>query len=57
MKIVMNTGGIAATNSFLVADEQEKVAVIFDAPELPFEFPLNGPVGEPTQMIATIDPG
>ena len=33
MKIIMNTGGIAATNSFLVADEVEKKAVIFDAPD------------------------
>jgi glycolate oxidase len=29
--------------------------VIFDAPQLPFELPLQGPVGEPAQ--ATIDPG
>jgi glycolate oxidase len=29
--------------------------VIFDAPELPFELPLRGPVGEP--ILATIDPG
>jgi len=28
----MNTGGIAATNCFLVVDEQAKVAVLFDAP-------------------------
>src|SRR5256885_6234842 len=33
MKIIMNTGGIAATNAFLVADEVEKNAVIFDAPD------------------------
>jgi len=33
MKILMNTGGIAATNSFLVADEIEKKAVVFDAPD------------------------
>jgi len=33
MKILMNTGGIAATNSFLVADEVEMKAVIFDAPD------------------------
>jgi hydroxyacylglutathione hydrolase len=32
MKIVSNTGGIAVTNSFLVADEQTKQAVLFDAP-------------------------
>ena len=29
----MNTGGIAATNCFLVADEVEKKAVIFEAPD------------------------
>src|SRR5688500_15055297 len=28
----MNTGGIAATNCFLVADESSKQAVLFDAP-------------------------
>jgi hydroxyacylglutathione hydrolase len=33
MKIVMNTGGMAQTNSFLVADEEAKEAVIFDAPD------------------------
>lgn len=33
MKIVSNTGGIAGTNSFLIADETSKVAVIFDAPD------------------------
>jgi glyoxylase-like metal-dependent hydrolase (beta-lactamase superfamily II) len=32
MKIVMNTGGIAVTNSYLVADEEAQQAVIFDAP-------------------------
>jgi glyoxylase-like metal-dependent hydrolase (beta-lactamase superfamily II) len=32
MKIVSNTGGIAVTNSFLIADEQTKKAVVFDAP-------------------------
>ena len=32
MKIAANTGGIAATNAYLVADESAKVAVIFDAP-------------------------
>lgn len=32
MKVLMNTGGIAATNCFLVADEQTKHAVLFDAP-------------------------
>jgi hydroxyacylglutathione hydrolase len=30
--IAMNTGGIAATNCFLVADEPSKWAVLFDAP-------------------------
>ena len=33
MLIAMNTGGIAATNAFLVADEATKQAVIFDAPD------------------------
>ncbi len=32
MQILMNTGGIASTNSFLIADETTKQAVIFDAP-------------------------
>ncbi|MGE5609985.1 MAG: MBL fold metallo-hydrolase [Bacillota bacterium] len=32
MKILMNTGGIAATNSFVIADENAKQAVMFDAP-------------------------
>lgn len=30
--IAMNTGGIAATNAFLIADEASKQAVLFDAP-------------------------
>jgi glyoxylase-like metal-dependent hydrolase (beta-lactamase superfamily II) len=33
MQIVSTTGGIVATNSFLVADEVAKQAVIFDAPD------------------------
>ena len=33
MKIVANTGGIAATNCYLVADEAAKQAVLFDAPD------------------------
>jgi hydroxyacylglutathione hydrolase len=33
MKIIMNSGGIAATNCFLVADEIAKQAVLFDAPD------------------------
>lgn len=32
MKIIMNNGGIAATNSYLIADEISKQAVLFDAP-------------------------
>src|SRR3989440_10419082 len=32
MFVMMNTGGIAATNCYLVADESSKQAVIFDAP-------------------------
>src|SRR5687768_13039387 len=31
--VLMNTGGIATTNCFLVADEAAKVAVLFDAPD------------------------
>src|SRR2546427_3551553 len=33
MKILMNTGGIASTNCYLVADEGAKQAVLFDAPD------------------------
>lgn len=33
MQILMNTGGIASTNCFLVADEESKQAVLFDAPD------------------------
>jgi glyoxylase-like metal-dependent hydrolase (beta-lactamase superfamily II) len=33
MKIVMNTGGLAQTNAYLVADEAAKQAVIVDAPD------------------------
>jgi hydroxyacylglutathione hydrolase len=33
MKILMHTGGLAATNCFLIADEQSKQAVLFDAPD------------------------
>lgn len=32
MKVIMNTGGVVTTNCFLIADEQAKQAVIFDAP-------------------------
>ena len=32
MKVLMNTGGLAATNSFLIADEIAKQAVLVDAP-------------------------
>jgi hydroxyacylglutathione hydrolase len=32
MQILMNTGGIAATNCFLIADETTGKAVLFDAP-------------------------
>jgi hydroxyacylglutathione hydrolase len=32
MKIISNTGGVFATNSYLVIDEESKQAVIFDAP-------------------------
>jgi glyoxylase-like metal-dependent hydrolase (beta-lactamase superfamily II) len=33
MIIAMNTGGIAATNSYLVGDDQTNQAVLFDAPD------------------------
>ena len=32
MKVMMNTGGLAATNCFLIADEAAKQAVLVDAP-------------------------
>lgn len=32
MKIISNTGGVFATSSYLVIDEDSKTAVIFDAP-------------------------
>jgi glyoxylase-like metal-dependent hydrolase (beta-lactamase superfamily II) len=33
MQILMNNGGLAATNAYLIADEATKQAVIFDAPD------------------------
>jgi glyoxylase-like metal-dependent hydrolase (beta-lactamase superfamily II) len=33
MQMIMNTGGIAATNAYLIADEKTGQAVIFDAPD------------------------
>jgi glyoxylase-like metal-dependent hydrolase (beta-lactamase superfamily II) len=33
MQVLMNTGGIAMTNCFVIADEIAKVAVMFDAPD------------------------
>jgi glyoxylase-like metal-dependent hydrolase (beta-lactamase superfamily II) len=33
MKILMNTGGIATTNAYVIADETTKQAVLFDAPD------------------------
>ena len=33
MKVIMHTGGIAATNCYLLADEDAKQAVLFDAPD------------------------
>src|SRR3954471_24124240 len=33
MIIVMNTGGIATTNAYLIGDEQARKAVLFDAPD------------------------
>jgi hydroxyacylglutathione hydrolase len=33
MQILTNNGGLAATNAFLIADEQTRQAVLFDAPD------------------------
>jgi glyoxylase-like metal-dependent hydrolase (beta-lactamase superfamily II) len=33
MKILMNTGGLASTNCYVVADESTRQAVLFDAPD------------------------
>ena len=33
MKIISNTGGVFATNSYLVVDEDSRQAVVFDAPD------------------------
>ena len=33
MQILTNNGGLAATNAFLIADEQTNQAVLFDAPD------------------------
>src|SRR5436309_1688985 len=33
MLIIRNTGGIAQTNCYLVADEDARVAVLFDGPD------------------------
>src|SRR3954447_26682064 len=33
MKLLMNTGGIASTNAYILADETTKQAVLFDAPD------------------------
>jgi glyoxylase-like metal-dependent hydrolase (beta-lactamase superfamily II) len=33
MQILMNSGGIAMTNCYVVADEKAKIAVMFDAPD------------------------
>ena len=33
LEVLMNTGGIAGTNCFLIADTVAKVAVLFDAPD------------------------
>jgi glyoxylase-like metal-dependent hydrolase (beta-lactamase superfamily II) len=33
MQVLMNTGGVAGTNCFVVADEQARQAVLFDAPD------------------------
>jgi glyoxylase-like metal-dependent hydrolase (beta-lactamase superfamily II) len=33
MIVLMNSGGVASTNCYLIADEQAKQAVLFDAPD------------------------
>ena len=33
MQVLMNTGGIAQTNAYVIADEESKQAVLFDAPD------------------------
>src|SRR4051812_41816028 len=33
MEILMNNGGLASTNAWLIADETTKQAVLFDAPD------------------------
>jgi glyoxylase-like metal-dependent hydrolase (beta-lactamase superfamily II) len=33
MQVLMNTGGVASTNCYLVADESAKQGVLFDAPD------------------------
>ena len=41
MVIIMNTGGIAATNAFLIADDAARQAALFDAPDHTLEPLLN----------------
>jgi len=41
MQLLMNSGGIAMTNSFLIADEDAKQAVLFDAPDQTTELLLD----------------
>ena len=33
MQVLMNTGGIAQTNAYVIADDATKQAVLFDAPD------------------------
>ena len=33
MQVLMNTGGIAQTNAYVIADDETKQAVLFDAPD------------------------
>lgn len=33
MQVLMNTGGIAQTNAYVIADDESKRAVLFDAPD------------------------
>jgi len=41
MIVLQKNGGIASTNSFLIADDETKEAVIFDAPDPPVAPLLN----------------
>jgi glyoxylase-like metal-dependent hydrolase (beta-lactamase superfamily II) len=51
MKIFSNTGGVFATNSYLVIDEESKQAVIFDAPNDTTAPLLRAAVEHQTELI------